>query len=1029
MELFDAVIKSAVECSFKMAESEDMTSMGEDVDVAYETNEEDLTNRNEAASWVRKRAGVVAAKDLPAEPSEEAFRLGLQSGMILCNILNKIKPRAVPKVVNAPSAVTTTPDEEAQSAYYENISNFLTAVEEIGLPTFDLYDLDEGADFSRVVNTILALRAYSETGARKFLWNSKASSIGRSFVRRNSESALNAISRTHSLSSDRLLDMTSQSGDGNDLNEESDSGHLYMIVCDLLEDREEEDIPMIVENIVNKVSEEFESRLGEKTKKVSGNTLSTTAVVKEQATENIKKEDYEATKQEEDIKREEADRAAKEQERIKREKELLELQEKARKIEEDEKAAKEQERIEREKELLAIQEETRKQDEAAKEQERINKEKELLALQEEARKQEEAAKEQERLRREKEEKETAERIKREQEEKEKAERIKREKEEKEKARKLERERIKQEKKLKAQEEKMRKKEEARARKEQERIQRQKELQALREKAKEEELSAKELERLNIEKELLEEEERLRQQEEEQERIEREIEQQRAMKKEEYKRRMEEYNKYNVNTEKRQELTAQQDKELQELRSTVSAAKTDVRSMQQNCQEEADNLGTHAHTICHAAAGYNKVLEENRKLYNQVQDLKGNIRVYCRIRPFLPGQENNVTSVDYTDDETVAIIIPTKSGREGRKASMFNKVFGPSATQEEVFSDTQPLIRTVLDGFNVCVFACGQTGSGKTYTLTGPDDLNPDTMGVSYRALNDLFNISEERKNLMNYEISINMVEIYNDEIRDLLVEDGTSKILDIVNGSKKGINLPDANRVPVSSTDEVINLINLCRKNRAMNDNSSHSHSFLTVHVFGKDVTLGTTIRGCMHLVDLAGNEKLDNPDDEATHIQKSLSALGDVLVALANKSSRVPYKTCKLTQLLQDALGNQPKILMFVHVHPDIEEAGETLGTFKFVERFSTVEGGAGKSSDVRELKEQICYLKSALAKKEAGDPHWQDLLNSPSGDSEDKSEESASSKLKSSNTKQPAKSSNSLMKKVAAGAAAATRLTRTKK
>jgi hypothetical protein len=77
----------------------------------------------------------------------------------------------------------------------------------------------QGGDFSRVVNTILALRAYSETGARKFLWNSK-SSIGRSFVRRNSESALNTISRTHSLSSDRLLDMTSQSGDGNDRNEE-----------------------------------------------------------------------------------------------------------------------------------------------------------------------------------------------------------------------------------------------------------------------------------------------------------------------------------------------------------------------------------------------------------------------------------------------------------------------------------------------------------------------------------------------------------------------------------------------------------------------------------------------------------------------------------------------------------------------------------------------------------------------------------------------------------------------------------------
>lgn len=75
--------------------------------------------------------------------------------------------------------------------------------------------------------------------------------------------------------------------------------------------------------------------------------------------------------------------------------------------------------------------------------------------------------------------------------------------------------------------------------------------------------------------------------------------------------------------------------------------------------------------------------------------------------------------------------------------------------------------------------------------------------------------------------------------------------------------------------------------------------------------------------------------------------------------------------------VGAQAKILMFVHVHPDIDEAGETLGTFKFVERFSTVDGGCGKSPEVRELKEQICYLKAALAKKESGDSSWQDVSN----------------------------------------------------
>ncbi|KAI7726568.1 hypothetical protein M8C21_015619, partial [Ambrosia artemisiifolia] len=643
------------------------------------------------------------------------------------------------------------------------------------------------------------------------------------------------------------------------------------------------------------------------------------------------------------------------------EKELRAQQEKARKEEED--------RIKREKELVAQQEKARKKEEA-----RIRKEKEALARKEKARK------------------EKMERIKRE----------KRELEKQENARRREEECVKRENLSLAQKEK--------AREEQGRLRKEIELLALQDKAKEEEIAAIELEGINRERRLLLEEEKANKEEEEQERIEREKEEERARKKDEYIRRMDEYNKLHINSPKQRELVGQQDKSLQNLRSTLSTTKTDVRSMQNICQDEADNLGKHVDTICQAAAGYKKVLEENRKLYNQVQDLKGSIRVYCRVRPSLPGQENQATCVDYIDDETVTIIVPSKSGKEGRKASMFNKVFGPSATQEEVFSDTQPLIRSVLDGFNVCIFACGQTGAGKTYTLTGPGEITPETMGVSYRALNDLFLISEERKNLMNYEISINMLEIYNDEIKDLL----------ICQPAKKGINVPDANLVPISSTDDVMNLMNLCKKNREVNDHGSRSHSFLTAHVFGKDLTSGTTTRGCMHLVDLAGNEKLDNSDDEATHINKSLSTLGDVLVALANKSSRVNYKACKLTQLLQDSLGAQAKILMFVHVHPNMDEALETLSTFKFAERFSTLE----KSSDVRDIKEQICLLKSALAKKEAGDTGWQDMISSPrSGEQNGAFEDDDdSAKAKNSSSKQPTKSAH--VKRAAALAAVAAKL-----
>ncbi|KAI3770505.1 hypothetical protein L6452_01640 [Arctium lappa] len=1115
------------------------------------------TRRKEAARWLRKTVGVVVAKDLPAEPSEEDFLQGLRSGMILCNLVNKLQPGAIPKVVEAPSAVIAVPDEEALSAYYENIRNFLVAVEDLGLPTFDFDDLEEGGDFSKVVDCLLALKSFSDwkklggSGSRKMSGHSKSSPSAKSFNRKNSEPLMTPLSRTQSVGSDKSLDTVDQSGNASDAKEESDSGPLFMIICDLLEDKEEEDIPIIVENILKKLTEEFESRLVKRIQRVSLVTSHGLSTIETPRTpsEAIKpsNEVNDETKKEEHGSVEDDKALKQQQERMNREKELLAQQEKARKQQEEEERAKreEQERIKREKELLEEQERLRKQEEERirrEEEERIRREEEERIRREEEeeerirreeeeriRREEERIRreEEERIRREEEERirrEEEERIRREEEERirrEEEERIRREEEERikreeeERIKREEEERIKKEKELREEQERLRKqKEEAKlakeerarlareekarlAREEKERIKREKELLKEQEKArKEAERIAKEQERKKRENELLEEQERVRKQHEEEERaaqeqervmrelellaaqesskreeikaakeqerknLEKEIqalkekaikmeedrkaaeeeeriikekelqaEEERAKKREEYRKRMYSYNKLHEKTAKSGVLVQQQHTELQELRNTLSTAKTGVQSMQKDYLEEADNLGKHVRSVCQAAAGYKKVLDENRKLYNQVQDLKGNIRVYCRVRPFLPGQENCVTSVDYIDDDTVTVIVPSKSGREGRKASMFTKVFGPSATQEDVFADTQPLIRSVLDGFNVCIFAYGQTGSGKTYTLTGPSDLTPETVGVNYRALKDLFLISEERKDDMAYEISVNMLEIYNDEVRDLLVTDG----IEIQNGAQKGINVPGANLVRVTSTDEVVNLMNLSKKNRAVSSTDTHDGG-------------SRSHRGCMHLVDLAGSEKTDDSEEEARHISKSLSAFGDVMVALALKSSKVNYKGCKLTQLLQDALGGQAKILVFVHVHPDLDEALETVNTLKFIERFSTVEGGAGKSGEVRELKEQIALLKAALTKKEGGEGQSQGLRNSPSlqdlstnsprsgdkqnddleEDSIDESEDTAgtnnASKSKNSSAKQPAQSPAA--KKPAAGAAASAKV-----
>ncbi|CAI0476258.1 unnamed protein product [Linum tenue] len=212
--------------------------------------------------------------------------------------------------------------------------------------------------------------------------------------------------------------------------------------------------------------------------------------------------------------------------------------------------------------------------------------------------------------------------------------------------------------------------------------------------------------------------------------------------------------------------------LQELKIAYASVKQEVRMTKRRYAEQFYGLGMELEGVVHAADNYHSVLAENRKLYNEVQDLKGNIRVYCRVRPFLPGQCKNLTTVEYIGENGELLVSnPTKPGKDTHRMFKFNKVFGQAASQEEVFLDTRPLIRTVLDGFNVCIFAYGQTGSGKTYTMSSKEE----DWGVNYRALRDLFHIAQSRKGSMTYEIGVQMVEIYNEQVRDLLTCHGSHK--------------------------------------------------------------------------------------------------------------------------------------------------------------------------------------------------------------------------------------------------------------
>ncbi|VFQ68651.1 unnamed protein product [Cuscuta campestris] len=725
--------------------------------------EEAAMRRYEAAQWLRKMVGVVGGKDLPAEPSEEEFRVALRNGIILCSALNKIQPSSVVKVVETPCDAMLIPDGAALSAYqyFENLRNFLVAVNDLGIPSFEASDMEQGGACSRIVNCVLGLKSFAEwkqTGATpvwKFGGNAKPTASARQIMRKKSEPFMNSLSRAVSMN-DRSLTASEAETESNTM------PTLSNLVRRILSDKRPEEVPNLVESILKKVVDEFEQRVASQSEAQSRATSNDS--IGSLANKGTSINNSRNTKVEQ------ANTAV-----VKKEDAISDLELKTR------------------------------------------------------------------------------------------------------------------------------------------------------------------------------------------------------------------------CTSHQTIVDQQQRDLKDLKQTLCTTKAGVQFMQKKFYEELQNIGQHIHGLAHAASGYHRVLEENRKLYNQVQDLKGSIRVYCRVRPFLHGQPSHSSIIDDIEEGTITIHAPTKYGK-GSRSFNFNKVFGPSVTQGEVFADMQPLIRSVLDGFNVCIFAYGQTGSGKTYTMSGPKDLGKQNEGVNYRALGDLFLLAEQRKDTFHYDVSVQMIEIYNEQVRDLLGSDGLNKRLEIRSCSQ-GLAVPHASVIRVSTTSDVIDLMDLGQRNRAvgataLNDRSSRSHSCLTVHVQGKDLTSGTILHGCMHLVDLAGSERVNKSEvtgdrlKEAQHINKSLSALGDVISALAQKNTHVPYRNSKLTQLLQDSLGGQAKTLMFVHISPEPEALGETISTLKFAERVATVELGAARvnkdSADVKELKEQIASLKAALAKKEM-EPVHQKMPHSP--------------------------------------------------
>ncbi|XP_071613429.1 kinesin-like protein KIFC3 isoform X12 [Heliangelus exortis] len=361
--------------------------------------------------------------------------------------------------------------------------------------------------------------------------------------------------------------------------------------------------------------------------------------------------------------------------------------------------------------------------------------------------------------------------------------------------------------------------------------------------------------------------------------------------------------------------------------------------------------------------YRRELQLRKKCHNELVRLKGNIRVFGRVRPIMkedgegPEAANAVT-FDADDDGVLHLL------HKGKQVSFeLDKVFPPQASQEEVFQEVQALVTSCIDGYNVCIFAYGQTGAGKTYTMENKMQESVSCIsvhqgtaanpGINQRALQLLFSEVRSKSADWDYAISVSAAEIYNESLRDLLGKDPQEKLeIKLCPDGSGQLYVPGLTEFRVQSVEDINKVFEFGHINRAteytnLNEHSSRSHALLIVTVHGLDRSTGLRTTGKLNLVDLAGSERVGRSGAEgsrlreAQHINKSLSALGDVIYALRSRQGHVPFRNSKLTYLLQDSLSGDSKTLMMVQVSPAEKNTSETLCSLKFAERVRSVELG----------------------------------------------------------------------------------------
>ena len=365
-----------------------------------------------------------------------------------------------------------------------------------------------------------------------------------------------------------------------------------------------------------------------------------------------------------------------------------------------------------------------------------------------------------------------------------------------------------------------------------------------------------------------------------------------------------------------------------------------------------------------------------------------VQVIVRCRPLF-GKElaegrQRIVDMDTSRGEVVLKNPKASHPSEAERKFTFDRIFDWECTQREVYDGAAArIVDAAIEGYNGTVFCYGQTGTGKTHTMEGKDE-PPELRGIIPSAFNHVFDAIDGSEG-RNYLIRASFLEIYNENVRDLLGKD-QSRTCDLKEDPDKGVYVKDLTSFVVKGVGEINNVLKVGKKNRSvgatlMNADSSRSHSIFTITVECSQRRAGDpsdaephiTV-GKLNLVDLAGSErqaKTGSTGDrlkEATKINLSLSALGNVISALVDgKSSHIPYRDSKLTRLLQDSLGGNTKTVMIANLGPADYNFDETMSTLRYANRAKNIKNKPKINEDpkdamLREFQEEIARLKAQL-------------------------------------------------------------------